>query len=437
MFSDLWLALILLLLVLSAALGHSGLLLVTLLAATALCLAWLWNRFVLQQVEYAREFTVRRAFVGERVPVSVIVTNHKTLPVPWLRVDDAFPNGLPLIDHELKPTSAPGRAVLSHVTSLGPNERVRWTYEIDCTQRGFYFFGPAEIRSGDVFGVFSRRLRLKAPGRLIVYPRVRPLPELGFPGQHPFGEKRAQRHLVEDPSRTIGVRDYHPEDTIKHVHWKASARHGELQVKVYEPTITQQLVVFLNVASFAQTWKGIIPERLEQAISVAASVAYHATERRFAVGLVANGCVPHSDQPIKVMPSWAPDQLARVLEALAAVTGYATNDIERLIASQSPRLALGATLVVITTVVTEDLLAQMLRLRGAGRRLVLVSMDPGFQDERPEGILTYHIPLAEIDFAGVWAKAAADGEIAPQMPGARRWSRQREPRSNLHHVEHR
>jgi uncharacterized protein (DUF58 family) len=437
MFSDTWVALILLLLVLSAALGHSGLLLVTLLAATALCLAWLWNHFVLQRVEYVREFAVRRAFVGERVPVTVMVTNHKTLPVPWLRVDDAFPNGLPLIDHELKPASAPGRAMLSHVTSLGPNERVRWTYEIDCTQRGFFFFGPTEIRSGDVFGVFSRRQNLKTPGRLIVYPRVRPLPELGFPGRHPFGERRALRHLVEDPSRTVGVRDYHPEDAIKHVHWKASARHAELQVKVYEPTITQQLVVFLNVASFAQTWKGIIPERLEQAISVAASVAYHATERRFAVGLVANGCVPHSDQPIKVMPSWAPDQLARVLEALAAVTGFATNDIERLIASQSPRLALGATLVVITTVVTEGLLAQMLRLRDAGRRLVLVSMDPAFQDEMPEAILTYHIPLAEIDFAGVWARAAADGEITPQMPGARRWHRQQEPRSNLHYVEHR
>ncbi len=417
MFSETWLTLILVLLLLSAALGHSGLLLVTLLATTAICLAWLWNRFVLQRVEYTREFAVRRAFAGERVPVSVTVTNRKALPVPYLRVDDAFPHSLPVIDHNLKPSSAPGRALLSHLASLGPHERVRWTYEVDCVQRGFYFFGPADIRSGDVFGIFTRQQRIKAPDRLIVYPRVLPLPELGFPGRHPFGEKRTARHIVEDPSRTIGVREYHPEDTIKRIHWKASARHAELQVKVYEPTITQQLVVFLNVASFAQTWKGIIPERLEQAISVAASVAYHATERRFAVGLIANGCVPYSDQPIRVLPSWAPDQLTRVLEALAAVTGYATTEIDKLIAAQSPRLALGATLVVITTVVTENLLAQMLRLRDAGRRLVLVSMDPGFQGESPEGIRTYHIPLAEADFAGVWAKAAAEEEIVSQAAG--------------------
>jgi uncharacterized protein (DUF58 family) len=424
MFSETWLVLILVLLILSAALGHSGLLLVTLLATTTICLAWLWNRFVLRRVEYTREFAMRRAFAGERVSISVAVTNHKVLPVPWLRVDDSFPNGLPLINHDLKPSSAPGRAFLSHLVSLGPHERVRWTYDIDCIQRGFYFFGPTDIRSGDIFGVFSRQQRLKASERLIVYPRVHPLPELGFPGTHPFGEKRTARHIVEDPSRTIGVREYHPEDSIKRVHWKASARHAELQVKVYEPTITQQLVVFLNVASFAQTWKGIIPERLEQAVSVAASVAYHATERRFAVGLVANGCVPHSDQPIRVLPSRAPDQLTRVLEALAAVTGFTTTDIDQLIAAQSPHLALGTTLVVITTIVTENLLGQMLRLHDVGRRVVLVSMDPGFHGVAPAGMLTYHIPLAEIDYAGVWTRAAAD---MPQLQGeqARRSKRQR------------
>jgi len=419
MFSESWSILTLLLFILGAVLRHSGLLLIALLATTSTCLAWLWNRLVLQRVEYTREFAVPRVFVGERATLAVAVTNRKLLPVPWLRVDDAFPDSLSLIDRELKPSSAPGKTLLSHLVTLGPHERVKWTYEIDCTRRGFYFFGPADMQSGDVFGFFARRRRLKAPARLIVYPRVRPLPELGFPGKDPFGELRTTRHIVEDPIHTVGVREYHPEDTIKRVHWKASARYGELQVKVYEPTITRQLVLFLNVASFPKTWMGVIPERQEQAISVAASIAQHTVQRQFAIGLIANGSVPRSDQPIKVLPSRAPDQLTRVLEALAAVSGYATNDIEKLLAVQSPRLALGATLVVVTTVVTDDLLAQMLRLRDAGRRLALVSLDPGFKDDGLPGITTYHIPLAEIDFAGVWTKAAA----VPAPPGKSRSSR--------------
>jgi uncharacterized protein (DUF58 family) len=297
---------------------------------------------------------------------------------------------------------------------LGPYERVRWTYEIDCAQRGFYFFGPTNFQAGDVLGFYSQEKRLPMSDRLIIYPRVRPLHELGFPGKEPFGEKKEVRHLVDDPMRTVGVREYHPEDSLKHVHWKASARQADLQVKVYEPTITQQLVLFLNVASFEQTWLGIIPERQEQAISVAASIAQHATERGFAVGLVANGTVPHSDQDIKVLPSRAPEQLSRVLEALAAVTSVATTDIEKLLLNQSPHLPLGATLVVVTTVVTEKLLAEMLRLRDVGRRMALVSMDHGFQEDGPTGIVTYHIPLAEADFAGVWAKAAAEEERKSQ-----------------------
>jgi hypothetical protein len=137
--------------------------------------------------------------------------------------------------------------------------------------------------------------------------------------------------------------------------------------------------------------------------------------------LIANGCVPRSDQPIKVLPSRDPEGLTRVLEALAAVTSYATADIEQLLAAQSPRLALGATLVVVTTVVTENLLAQMLRLRDAGRRLTLVSLDPDYQADGPEGVLTFHIPLAEADFAGVWSKAAAEAQVDGGL--ARRWAR--------------
>ena len=412
-FSDSWVLLILLLFILSAVLGHSGLLLITLLATIVTSLAWSWNHLVLRRFEYARELKASRAFVGERVAVAVTVTNRKSLPIPWLRVDDAFPDGLPLIERELSQSSVPGRRVLSHLASLGPNEQVRWTYELDCAQRGFYFFGPADIRSGDIFGFFSQAHRATMQSRLIVYPQVQPLQELGFPGKDPFGEERTVQHVVEDPTRMVGTRDYHPEDAIKHIHWKASARQQELQVKVYEPTITQQLVVFLNVASYARPWTGIIPERLEQAISVAASIAFHATERRVAVGLLANGSVPHADQSIKVLPSRAPDQLTCVLEALAAVTGFATTDIDKLLAAQSPRLALGATLVVVTTVVTDDLLAQMVRLRDAGRRLVLVSMDPDFKSDGPSRVTTYHIPLAEADFAGVWTRAAGEEEMNP------------------------
>jgi uncharacterized protein (DUF58 family) len=139
---------------------------------------------------------------------------------------------------------------------------------------------------------------------------------------------------------------------------------------------------------------------LERAIAVAASIASHGVEERYIVGLVANGSIPHSDQPIKVLPSRRPDQLPRVLEALAAATSFATSSIESLLLTESARLPWGATLVVVTGIVTEELLATLLRLHQVGRRLVLVSLAEQAPDMAflPPGILTYHLPASELPF---------------------------------------
>jgi hypothetical protein len=76
-----------------------------------------------------------------------------------------------------------------------------------------------------------------------------------------------------------------------------------------------------------------------------------------------------------VLPSRSPDQLTRILEALAAISALPTISIEELLNRESARLPWGATLAVITAVVTEDLLVVMSRLQAAGRRLVLLRLD--------------------------------------------------------------
>ncbi|MFQ5594029.1 MAG: DUF58 domain-containing protein [Anaerolineae bacterium] len=402
MYGENWGLVVVALLVLGAILGQSALLLIAVLLVTVLPVSWLWNRLVLRRVAYERSLTEQRVFAGETVDLSVSLANAKLLPIPWLKVEDLVPSDLELSGRSLGSSHIPRRNSLTHTTSLGPYEAMRWGYTIECKKRGFFFFGPARLSSGDIFGLFQQDREDDSMDRLIVYPRVVDLPELGFPGKDPFGEQKAAQRLFEDPSRTIGVREYHPEDSMKRVHWKATARQGDLQVKVYEPTITQQLVVFLNVATFPQPWMGVNVGRQEQVISIAASTAFHATSRKFAVGLIANGSVPNSDQPIKVLPSRAPDQLTHILEALAAVTSFATSSIDQVLKAASPGLAWGATFVVITAVVTDQLLAEIMRLRDAGRRLVLVSTDPQFKDAGASGVTVYHLPETQIGFAGQW-----------------------------------
>jgi uncharacterized protein (DUF58 family) len=427
MFNESWIALSIIISILGLILGQPGLLVVAALLLTVVGVSWTWNRYALRSIEFQRQFSERRAFQGEEVELVIQVTNRKLLPLSWLRVDDQVPADLVLLDGQVQPSSQPEIGYLSNLFALRWYERVGRRYRLKTHRRGFYSFGPVYLRSGDFFGLFEQRQTLRQPEWLIVYPEVRPLVELGLPPKDPFGDSKANQPLFEDPARTVGVREYQPEDSFRRIHWKASARLQRFQSRLYEPTTSYQLVIFLNVATFPKTWQGIIPEVLEESIRVAASIANYGVGQKYQVGLLANGSVPGSDQPLKVLPGRDPQQLTHILEALAAVTGFATSPIERLLTTESPRLPWGATLLLVTAAVYDDLLAALLRLRDAGRRLVLVSLSADCPNLNDQGIRTYVLSgVAGVDFRPPGRKAEAgvlrvegEGQGDEASPGAR------------------
>jgi len=216
--------------------------------------------------------------------------------------------------------------------------------------------------------------------------------ELQLPSKNPFGDVRATQSLFEDPLRTVGIREWQVWDSQRRVHWKATARHQQLLSRVYEPSEELQVQIFLNTTTFERHWHGYIPELQERAISVAGSLAALADEQRLPVGVIANGVLPGSDQPIRLLPGRNPYQLLRILELLAAVTPYASQPIEVLLLDEAPKMPWGATLVVVTAIAHEALLATLIDLAAAGRRLVLFTL----AEEPPRQLLSpiqvYHLP---------------------------------------------
>jgi hypothetical protein len=150
--------------------------------------------------------------------------------------------------------------------------------------------------------------------------------------------------------------------------------------------------IFLNVATLIRHWHGYIPELQERAISVAGSLAALASEERMPVGLIANGALPNSDQALRVLPGRSPSQLMHILELLAAVTPFATQPIEELLVEQAPHLPWGATVVVVTAIAHEDLLATLLDLAAAGRRVVLVTLAEEPPTQLMGSVIVYHLP---------------------------------------------
>ncbi|MDR7420655.1 MAG: DUF58 domain-containing protein [Armatimonadota bacterium] len=374
MFTQGWLLVGTLLLAIGLAVHSGGPFLIGAVLLLGASVSYVTHRHCLSRVEFRRTFTPRRAFYGEDITLTLEITNRKPVPLAWLEVTDELPEEIEPRRGRIIPSLRQRRQHLVHLFSLRWYERVRRKVTITCRARGYFPLGPARLRSGDLFGITSQGKTLDDVEYLIVYPKVVPLEALGIPALHPFGDYRAPRPLLEDPTRTIGVRDYQTTDPLRRVHWKATARLGRLQTRQYEPTTAHRIAIFLNMDTLGEyaEYRGFVRPLLELNIMAAASFAAWATAEHHPVGLYANGYLPEGLHRVRLAPALGEANLTKMLEALAKVYPTPVIPIGDLMILEAAALPWGATAVVITAVVDPPLRAGIAALRDAGHAVVLV-----------------------------------------------------------------
>ena len=351
--------------------------------------AWLWNRYALARVGYQRQFATNRAFPGDEIELTVQITNRKPLPVVQLDVRDSIPLGLEIESADVH-FDRDDKQALQRSTSLRWYERVVWRYTVRCVKRGSYRLGPATLDAGDPFGFYHTTLRFAASAPLIVYPTLLPLSALNLPARNPLGAIRS-RQLIRDPLRTVGVRDYLPDDPIKDVHWSATARTGTLQTRIYEPTTSRELAIILDLDSFEAYWQGIDETQIERLISAAATLAQTGLNEGYAVGLYVNGAPAQFEQLVRLPPSRNPAQIERIMEMLARLTPYSVTQVARVLRMAAIDLPIGATLLLVSAIQPPSSLAEMARLRQRGRAVAWLYLGDGKPPELPR-IPVHHAP---------------------------------------------
>jgi len=388
-----WLFITFILIVFAAILRQPTLLIVAVIFFLTSGIARLWSRYSLQRVEYKRLLSSSRVFFGENITVDITVTNRKFLPLPWLHIEEEIPEELTLLKGKTFSSAKPDRSILSNFLSISWYHRMTRRYPFKCARRGIFFFGPTIIKSGDPFGFFRSETTLENQDRLIVYPRILTLEELGIPSRHPFGDLRVRRHLFEDPVLVMTTRDYVTGDPRKHIPWKATARSQNIQSRVFEHTTSIDLALFLDARTVADTyyWSLISPEFLETGVLTATAISSHAVKNDYKVGLYANEYYYYSDRLIRLPPSNHPDQLKSILEALAQVRGFPALSMEKLLSMETRNLTWETTIVLITAVPTEGIVFALKRLQRAGRRVALVTIGKQKLAVKNEGLLTYQV----------------------------------------------
>jgi uncharacterized protein (DUF58 family) len=222
--------------------------------------------------------------IGESAEISVEVKNRGRLSIPWLIVEDSLPHdALAQMPRHLKMDGP--RLTLAR---LAPGETVSLEYQVTFLMRGYYQIGPLLLETGDVFGLHRRFRVATEPHFAMALPKVLPLQGYNLASRRPIGEIRVVHRLFEDPTRLAGLRPYQPGDPLNRIHWRATARTGQIHSRIYENSRVAGATFLLDFHE--QSYQGnSAANSAELAIITVASLANAVLLMGQPIGLISNG----------------------------------------------------------------------------------------------------------------------------------------------------
>lgn len=276
-----------------------------LILALPLLTAWMVsrNRYRLALV---RTVTPQLVAAGQPARVTLALSNEGRTPNGVLLMEDHVPYVL-------------GTRPRFVVEGIGTGWKQTVSYQVRSDVRGHFEIGPMSVRVTDPFGLveLGRTFRTTVP--LTVTPRTVTLPQIPLGGAWTGSGDNRPRAFATGSAEDVTVREYRQGDDLRRVHWRSSARVGELMVRREEQPWQSRATLFLDTRAVAHRGQGIASS-LEAAVSAAASIAVHLSHLGFAVRLVtATGEDPSSSWHVRS----ADLNTGPLLEALAVV--QATN----------------------------------------------------------------------------------------------------------------
>ncbi len=349
--------------------------------------SYVLTRLGLADLEAGYAVSQLNGHVGDQLRLTYTVRHTGRVPKPWLELHN--PTNLP--------AGLPGRAIAMR----GRSER-SWLVRVPLTRRGHFRIEPLQIRTGDPFGFFEASASVGQGVTLVVYPRIDRLPLWRLPAANLEGAHASPVRTLQTTPLATTVRPYAPGDSFNRIHWKTTARHGEIQVKEFDLEQTSDLWLFVDLERSIQVGTG---ERstVEVAVRAAASIADRALVENRAVGLTTNG-----HRPTVLPADRGARQHSKIMQLLAAVDGDGTAPLAEGLTSGLVRLRRGMTVAVITSSLERDWVRPLAGLRPRGISCVVIHLDARSFElaaDGPRGVEPVEADRAATDATAARARA--------------------------------
>ena len=220
----------------------------------------------------SRRLDPPRVPAGQPTVVTARLENVSRLRTAILLAEDVTPYTL---------GSRP-RFVLDEIEPGGSREL---SYQIRSDTRGKFTIGPLRVRVADAFGLVEISRSFSTTSTLVVTPKIYPLPRAAAPSSwlgEGDGGMRTISAIGEDDA---APRAYQNGDALRRVHWRSTARYGELMVRREEHQWRNSASVFLDTRRAAHVGTGS-SATFEFAVSAAASIGAHLTGEGFRARLI-------------------------------------------------------------------------------------------------------------------------------------------------------
>lgn len=189
---------------------------------------FLYNRYWKAGVCTDVRFKQSAIFEEEQGILEEVIENAKLLPIIALKVKFQTSRDLKFLDTTNNVVT--DNYYRNDIISVGPYRKLTRELTFVGTKRGYYVIDGMTLVGTDLFMRSQMVSENPCHTTLYVYPKPYKDAQFSLTLQKLNGEILTKRHLLEDPFEFRGIREYEPYDDMRYIHWKSTAKTGDLKV---------------------------------------------------------------------------------------------------------------------------------------------------------------------------------------------------------------